>query len=88
MGGIIVLNLIIASFVIGPLIYLIAPDSAMGQIIHRLLLVVAVTVILASFFPFNVTLLIVGVILLGVYVIQSIRLRHIDKKHYSAIKEI
>ena len=53
-----------------------------------LLLVVSVTVILASFFPFNVTLLIVGVILLGVYVIQSIRLHHIDKKHYSVTKEI
>ena len=88
MGGIIALNLIIASFVIGPLIYLIAPDSAMGKIIHMLLLVVSVTVILASFYPFNVTLLIVGVILLGVYVIQSIRLRQIDKKQYSATKAI
>ena len=80
MGGIIVLNLIIASFVICPLIYLIAPDSATGKIIHMLLLVVSVTIILASFFPFDATLLIVGVILLSVYVIQNIRLHHIDKK--------
>lgn len=86
--GIIVLYLIIASLVICPLIYLITPDSAMGKIIRMLLLVVSVTVILASFFPFNATLLVVGVILLGVYVIQSIRLHYIDKKHYSATKEI
>lgn len=86
--SIIVLYLIIASLVICPLIYLVAPDSAMGKIIHMLLLVVSVTVILASFYPFNVTLLIVGVILLGVYVTQSIRLRYIEKKHYSATKEI
>lgn len=52
-----------------------------------LLLVVSVTVILASFFPFNATMLVVGVILLGVYAIQSIRLHHIDKKHYSTTKE-
>jgi len=86
--GIIVLNLIIASLVICPLIYLIAPDSAMGKMMHTLLSVVSVTIILASFFPFDATLLIVGVILLGVYVIQSIRLHHIEKKHYSATKEI
>lgn len=84
---IIILNLLIASLAICPFIYLIAPDSAMGKMMHTLLSAVSVAVILASFFPFNATLLIVGVILLGVYVIQSIRLHHIEKKQYSATKE-
>ncbi len=85
---IIVLNLLIASLTFCPLIYLIAPDSAIGKMMHTLLSAVSVAVILASFFPFNATLLVVGVILLGVYVIQSVRLHRIDKNRYSAIKEI
>ncbi len=76
----ITIYLIITAFTVCPFIYFAFPESFGAKLMHTLLSVISVSLIIASIYPFDATILTIGIILLIIYTLQSIRMYRIKKK--------
>ena len=61
--------------------YFLFPESPTATIIHKLILTVAISTIIASFFPINTTQLMIGLVILAIALIQEIRINRAKKEY-------
>lgn len=61
--------------------YFVFPESPTATIVQKLILTVAIATIIASFFPINTTMLMIGLLILAVALIQEIRISRFKKEY-------
>lgn len=61
--------------------YFMFPESPIATIVHKLMLTVSIAIIIASFFPINTILLMVGLLMLAVALVQEIRISRVKKEY-------
>lgn len=61
--------------------YFLFPESPMATIAHKLILTVAISTIIASFFSINTTMLMIGLVILAIALIQEIRISRAKKEY-------
>lgn len=61
--------------------YFMFPESPVATIVHKLVLTVSIAIIIASFFPINTIMLMIGLLMLAVALVQEIRISRAKKEY-------